>query len=150
MRSVFAAFIAFGFIGAFAPTLRAQDEVTDAEQLQIRRGLLQSVNAYRFKLPAADESPRLLPDALLRWSNPVSGIKDGVICGWVGKDGRPAVLAQVFVTRRGEVAHEFQSVSPGLLKRLLERSFFGNRLRPESASNQFPTAPIQARTKLLA
>ncbi|MGN6547539.1 MAG: hypothetical protein ACTHK7_20975 [Aureliella sp.] len=96
---------------ALSPTARAQDETTEAEQAEIRRGLLQSVSDYRFKLPKTDQSLRLLPDALLRWSNPISGVRDGVICGWVDPSGRPAVLAQAFLTRRGEVAHEFQSVA---------------------------------------
>ena len=49
---------------------------------------------------------------LLRWSNPVAGIRDGVVVMWT--DGaRPAVLAQVFPTKENIWLVECQSLAPG-------------------------------------
>lgn len=49
---------------------------------------------------------------LLRWSNPVAGIRDGVVVMWT--DGaRPAVLAQVFPTKDNIWLAECQSLAPG-------------------------------------
>ena len=53
-------------------------------------------------------------DPLLRWSNPVSGVKDGALLMWTAA-GRPEVLDQPFLNRQGDWVHEYSSLSLGSL-----------------------------------
>ena len=70
-----------------------------------------SVTDYEIETAAdASESVDLHPAPILRWNNPISGVRDGIISMWT-IDDRPAVLAQVFVTRDEIWLHEFQSVA---------------------------------------
>ena len=53
---------------------------------------------------------KLHEEPLLRFDNPVGGVRDGIIVMW--KDGkRPAVVAQVFQIRGGRWVHECQSLA---------------------------------------
>ena len=57
-----------------------------------------------------DETLTLHDEPILRFSNPVSGVPDGIVVMW--KDGqRPAVFAQVFQTKEGLWVHECQSLA---------------------------------------
>lgn len=79
-----------------------------AERLEF---MLNSVRDFQV-VPDDDQAARwqLYSKPLLRWSNPVGGVPDGVIVMWT--DGnRPAVLAQVFQTKDGYWIHECQSVA---------------------------------------
>lgn len=93
----------------------ARAEQADEKELADKRleFMLNSVRDFDL-LPDADaEHPwKLDPTPLLRWSNPVGGVPDGIIVMWT--DGaRPSVLAQVFQTKDGYWVHEFQSVALG-------------------------------------
>jgi hypothetical protein len=88
-----------------------------AERLQFMLGTVQDLEAV------ADADRRsadggsanrwtLYSQPILRWSNPVAGIRDGIVAMWT--DGaRPVVLAQVFPTKDNVWIHEFQSLAPG-------------------------------------
>jgi len=84
----------------------ADDADEDARRLEFMK---QSVAGYQVESNTG-ESIVLYPEPVLRWNNPVSGVKDGIISMWT-LDGRPAVLAQVFQARTGTWLHEFQSVA---------------------------------------
>lgn len=49
---------------------------------------------------------------VLRWSNPVGGIRDGIVVMWTDA-ARPVILAQVFPTKDNYWIHEFQSLAAG-------------------------------------
>jgi hypothetical protein len=55
---------------------------------------------------------RLYDKPVLRWSNPVAGIRDGIVVMWTDGE-RPAILAQVFPTKDNYWIHEFQSLAAG-------------------------------------
>jgi hypothetical protein len=63
----------------------------------------------------ADETYRLVEQPLLQWSQPVRGGQEGLVRLWTDRDGRPAVVATLFVwpaaDGRQGVAHEMQSLA---------------------------------------
>ena len=72
---------------------------------------------------------KLQAEPLLRWDNPVCGVKDGTVFIWTS-GGRPEVAAQVFVVPNDVWLQEFQSLS-------------AERLTGKNAGRLFwnPTAP---------
>jgi hypothetical protein len=93
-------------------TARA-DEPDDKRKLAAERldFMMKSVRDFQV-VPDGDAATpwKLHPTPLLRWSNPVGGVPDGIIVMWT--DGaRPAILAQVFVTKDGFWIHECQSLA---------------------------------------
>ena len=73
--------------------------------------LKRSVIEYSF---AAGEPPgeqlELIKEPVLRWNNPISGDKDGMVAVWTLR-GRPVVLCQGFISKQDIWWHEFQSLS---------------------------------------
>lgn len=63
---------------------------------------------------AGDRAPtdhwKFYPKPILRWSNPVAGIRDGIVVMWT-EGARPAILAQVFPTKDNFWILEFQSLA---------------------------------------
>lgn len=80
-----------------------------------RKARLQEMKrqAAEYTVTLATEPPvklELHDEPLLRFDNPVGGVPDGIIAMW--KDGaRPAVFAQVFLTRDKLWIHEGQSLA---------------------------------------
>jgi hypothetical protein len=76
-------------------------------------------------------------EPLLRFTNPVGGVTDGIIVMW--KEGeRPAVFAQVFRVKTGEWIHECQSLaSAGLSMRIGDTTPW----HPEGAAEKFTPVP---------
>jgi hypothetical protein len=70
-----------------------------------------AASRYRFQSPATDSTFRLIPDPILRWSNPVAQEEDAGLFVWT-RQGRPEAAAQFFV-RKSLWMHEFQSLSEG-------------------------------------
>jgi hypothetical protein len=96
-----------------APPPAGTDEQRAAERLEF---MIESAAVYELTRAAADADGRgerlpLHPRPVLRWDNPVSGVKDGIIAMWTAGDGRPEAVAQVFISRDGVWMHEFQSLS---------------------------------------
>lgn len=94
--------------------------------------------AYMLTLQSAAPVALLLHDEpLLRFSNPVGGVPDGIVVLW--KDGeRPAVVAQVFQTKEGLWVHECQSLaSAGLTMRLGDTLMW----KPQGPAGDFQPVP---------
>ena len=95
----------------------------------------------RAKLPLRDEP-------LLRWNNPVSDVKDGLLVLWTEPAGRPVAAAQVFLAAGSDTLwlHEFQSLADeGFTVERDNRTVWA----PESAGVQMrpvPDAPPPAET----
>lgn len=93
----------------------AADDSQDSQERQERLEFMkEQAAAYTLTLEQGGTKLALHPDALLRFSNPVSGVPDGIIAMWT--DGqRPAVLAQIFQTKDELWVHECQSLADGPL-----------------------------------
>jgi hypothetical protein len=76
-------------------------------------------------------------EPLLRFTNPVGGVADGIVVMW--KEGeRPAVFAQIFQLKDGLWVHECQSMaSAGLSMRLGKAT----KWNPETAAANFKPLP---------
>jgi len=93
-------------VTTFADAQETSDADEDTQRLKF---MTQSVAGYEVQTDST--TPVVLhPEPVLRWNNPVSGVKDGIISMWT-LDGRPVILAQVFQARTGTWLHEFQSVA---------------------------------------
>ena len=89
----------------------ADETVQRQERLEFMK---EQAAAYTLTMEEGDTRLGLHPEAVLRFSNPVSGVPDGIIAMWT--DGkRPAVLAQIFQTKDGLWVHECQSLANGPL-----------------------------------
>jgi hypothetical protein len=76
-------------------------------------------------------------EPLLRFSNPVGGVVDGIIVMW--KEGeRPAVFAQIFFLKDGLWIHECQSLASAGLTMQLGKT---TRWSPEDAALKFSPLP---------
>jgi hypothetical protein len=86
------------------------DEARRAEQLKnLRR------SAAQFMVFPADDRKRPFKfheEAVQRFSNPVTGCKDGALYLWVDR-GRPRAIVKVFTYDNEYLSHEFQSLSEG-------------------------------------
>lgn len=117
-RVVTALFLSLTLLGS----LSAEDkpdtksvEKSATEKLAARRleFMKNSIKDYEFLL-APDFKAKLtvVPEPLLRFTNPVSGLQDGGFFVWKSESGRPMVGAQVFLTSEDLWIHEFQSLAP--------------------------------------
>jgi hypothetical protein len=86
------------------------DKAAAAERLDFMK---RSAAVYKITLAEKDSELKLVAEPVLRWTNPVSTVPDGVLFLWVGPEGRPEVAAQVFIAARTTDLwlHEFQSLS---------------------------------------
>ena len=88
-------------------------EVSPAEKVQSERRLefmTRALGRYEVSVGKENKPAPLLPKPVLRWSNPVSGVKDGIV-GMYTTGGRPTVIVQfAFHDKEGQV-HEFYSVT---------------------------------------
>jgi hypothetical protein len=112
-----------GFWTVMLPSARADDaEPTDetkkaeeSEEAKARlKTMMEALGEYRVDV-AAEKGPvtaKLLPVPVLRWTNTVSGTKDGVVAMWIG-GGRPQVIVQF--SWRNMFIHEFCSTATGPL-----------------------------------
>jgi hypothetical protein len=94
-------------VSAQEPPAAANDSAVAAQRLELMNA--QSA-AYKLTLGERSMPLALHEGPLLRFSNPVGGVPDGIVVMW--KDGaRPAVFAQVFQTKEGLWIHECQSLA---------------------------------------
>jgi hypothetical protein len=96
-------FIAAGVLALLSLSALSAEEPQKGDDAAARRleFMLSAVRRYEV---APDDNPEarwsLHPKPLLRWSNPHSGVRDGLVIMWT--DGaRPAILAQVFPAQEG-------------------------------------------------
>jgi len=132
---------------ASALRLHAQDEVSETDRERADRLTLmkQQAAAYTLTLAGSDTKLELHDDPVLRFSNPVSGVPDGIVAMW--KDGqRPAVFAQVFQTKDGLWVHECQSLAAAGLSMTKEGNVFWAPKEPAEAFRKLDDAPASAAT----
>ena len=105
----------------------------------------QQAAAYTLTLEGSKSPLALHEEPVLRFSNPVSGVPDGIVAMW--KDGqRPAVLAQVFQTKDGLWVHEVQSLaSAGLAMKKGDKVFWQPK-EPAEAFRSLADASAPAAT----
>jgi hypothetical protein len=98
---------------AIVSALARQDAASrdDDETAKRMEFMKESATIYEFDLGEQRERLKLHPEPLLRWDNPVSGVKDGIVAMWTSADGRPQVVAQIFQSKEKYWMHEFQSVA---------------------------------------
>jgi hypothetical protein len=91
---------------------------------------------------------KLLPDPVLRWNNPVSGVPDGTLFVWVGPDGRPELAAQVFIAAGSKDLwlHEFQSLSLDTFSVLRDGTARWQPRRPGMEMKTIENAPPPSET----
>lgn len=114
-----------------AQTEQLDDKESADKRLQF---MLNSVREFKVGFDEdSDDTWKLAPNPLLRWSNPVGGVPDGILVMWT-HGARPGIFAQVFQTKDGFWIHEFQSVA---LAPLVMRD--ANRVlwEPQKAGGEF-------------
>jgi len=147
MRSVirYSALVSLLALVAQTSALRAQDETTETDQQRVDRlaHMKQQAAAYTLTLEGSKTPLTLHEEPVLRFSNPVSGVPDGIVAMW--KDGeRPAVVAQVFQTKDGLWVHEVQSLaSAGLAMKKGDKVCWQPK-EPAEAFRRLTDAPAPA------
>ena len=94
-----------------APSQPDDEKEASAARLKYMK---QSATVYDIRLGNDRKTQlKLLPEPVLRWNNPVSGVSDGLLVVWVGPNDRPEFAAQVFIAAgtKDLWLHEFQSLS---------------------------------------
>jgi len=92
-----------------SPADKEEEKAALAERLELMKN---SLKIYEFRAGDDGQPMKLQPEPLLRWNNPVSGVRDGAVFLWT-LGGRPYAAAQVFQIKNGLWLHEFQSLAPG-------------------------------------
>jgi hypothetical protein len=93
-----------------------------------------------------DTEFRLLPEPVLRFTNPVGGSKDGAVFLWLGEGNRPAVAVQIYWNPSQVWLEEFSSLFVGPL---VAKSAEGRDWSPSKGGVVFkpvPDAPKPAET----
>src|SRR5262245_48351055 len=124
----------------------------DAEAKERLEVMKQQASAYEVILKTSPPTKLdLHSEPLLRFSNPVGGVPDGIVVMW--KEGnRPAIFAQVFQTKEGLWVHECQSLASAELTMKLGTA---TKWSPDMAAADFrqvagaPAAADSATKRLL-
>jgi len=82
-----------------------EDAATERLETMLRIGA-----EFQFQLPDEQPPAKFHPQALLRWTNPVSTVRDGIVGVYVS-EGRPVGFVEIQMHDTGRVAHEFSSIS---------------------------------------
>jgi hypothetical protein len=91
------------------PQLPPKQGGTESKPTDTLAVMKDAATRYRFEVGGQEGSTRLIPDPILRWSNPVAQEEDAGLFLWI-RQGRPEAAAQFFV-RKNLWMHEFQSLS---------------------------------------
>lgn len=136
-----AAIVTFAaLVVAIADENDADDPQARAARLEVMKG---QAAAYTLAFDKSSTKLALHDEPVLRFSNPVSGVPDGIVAMW--KDGqRPAVFAQVFQTKTGLWVHEVQSLAAGSLTMTLEGKTFWQPQEPYEEFRRLTDAPPAA------
>jgi hypothetical protein len=94
-----------------APAAAPEGQEINRKRLEFMK---QSVT--KFDVRSSDDPTttcRLQQEPVLRYTNSIHNVEDGASFLWLGEQGRPVAVVQVFLFRNGEWWHEFSSLSPG-------------------------------------
>jgi hypothetical protein len=139
---------AAGLLSAWwSVTTAAQADENDADDLKVRAERLTTMKAqaaaYTLTFGKSSAKLALHDEPVLRFSNPVSGVPDGIVAMW--KDGqRPAVFAQVFQTKDGLWVHEVQSLASAGLTMVQGDKTFWQPQEPYEAYRRLDDVPPAA------
>lgn len=120
------------------PVADKEDEARREEQLKnLRR------SAAQYVVSPADDRKRpfkFREGAVLRFSNPVTGCKDGALYLWVGH-GRPQAVAKVYTYDNEHFSHEFQSLFEGAVVAERDGKSVWNAADPGVTFHELADAP---------
>ena len=91
------------------PQVPAEHAVPDSKMTESLAAMKDAASTYRFQAAAGEGATVLIPDPVLRWSNPVAQEDDAGLFLWT-RQGCPEAAAQFFV-RKNLWMHEFQSLA---------------------------------------
>jgi hypothetical protein len=122
-RFTFLSLCLVGFWAVILPLAKADDvepndetkKAEESEEAKARlKTMMEALGEYRVEVAGekGPETAKLLPVPVLRWSNTVSGTKDGIVGMWIAR-GRPQVIVQF--SQRNVFIHEFCSTATGPL-----------------------------------
>jgi hypothetical protein len=119
---------------------------TDEKERQERLVLMkQQAAEYELTLAGSKHKLSLHDEPVLRFSNPVGGVPDGIVVMW--KDGqRPAVFAQVFQIKDGRWLHECQSLALSPFQMQSGEKVFWQPKAAAEAFRKLDDAPAPAAT----
>lgn len=133
--------------GVSAQDQTSRDSKDSPDATQRLTFMKESVQVYRFTTGSRDEDVlKLQPEAALRWTNPVSGLKDGTLFFWTSSDGRPYAAAQAFQIESGIWLHEFQSLTTESFRVTRQGSAIWSPTQPGIEWKPVPDAPTPANT----
>jgi hypothetical protein len=122
---------------------KEKEKVEQSERLDLMKN---SLKIYEFKSEPDGKVMKLEAEPLLRWNNPVSGVRDGAVFIWIA-EGRPQAAVQVFQLKDGLWLHEFQSLS---VERFQATTSDGRQVWSSSRAGiemkPAPDAPVPAKT----
>ena len=102
---------------------KKSDEKSMSQRIASKRLEFMKTSVSKYEIAfVEDETAKLslLPEPLLRFTNPVSGLQDGCFVLWTTEAGRPMIGAQVFLTSDNLWIHEFQSLASGPISATLD------------------------------
>ncbi len=135
-----------GILLAVAARAAAQDTVSTDELAKRLTYMKDSTQVYEFTTGVNNaETLKLVPDAALRWTNPVTGLKDGTLFFWTSDDGRPYAAAQVFLIDSGIWLHEFQSLTTASFRATRDGKTVWNPSKAGVEWKPVPSAPAPAK-----
>jgi hypothetical protein len=131
---------------AAARTTAQETAPNDDKERQERLVLMkQQAAEYTLVLNGSKQKLTLHEEPVLRFSNPVGGVPDGIVVMW--KDGqRPAVFAQVFQIKDGRWLHECQSLAQATFKMQAGDDVFWQPKETAEAFRLLEGAPAPAPT----
>lgn len=127
----------------------AQEKSTSDESAQRLKFMKDSVQVYKFTTGKSDEEElKLRTDPALRWTNPVTGLKDGTLFFWTSPEGRPYAAAQAFQIESGIWLHEFQSLTTESFRATRNGTTIWSPTRPGIEWKPVPDADSPAKTAI--
>jgi hypothetical protein len=134
---------------ALSATVRAREPEVDRSRRDAQFAVLtEQVPAYSLTLANSQTSFELVPDPLLRWSNPLRDTPDGAVFLWT-RDGRAAAIMCAFWRNDREYKHEFQSLSDGPVEMTLDGESVWAPQEPGVTSAADPDSLAVARKRSL-
>ncbi len=128
---------------------KKSDEKSLSQRIASKRLEFMKTSVSKYEIAFAEDKNAklsLVPEPLLRFTNPVSGLQDGCFVLWTSEAGRPMIGAQVFLTSDNLWIHEFQSLASGPILATLDGLSVWSPERAGATSKLVPDATQPANT----
>ena len=128
---------------------KKSDEKSMTQRIAAKRLEFMKTSFSKYEILLGQEEKTklsLVPEPLLRFTNPVSGLQDGCFVLWTSEAGRPMIGAQVFLTSDNLWIHEFQSLASEPVSATLDGEVVWSPERAGTNSKPLPNAPQPAAT----